>query len=143
MFPDEFHLQTLNAFLQSCAELQENVNVKNIIIALIDRLAMYAHRADTGGIPSDIKLFDIFSQEVSGVIQVTMVTHELCYIHYIYTCMYLHELFSQKIGSLPKRKVHICILKSTCVMAVRPYIHVHVLLYRLGVQNVRVCSCYS
>ena len=46
------------------------VNVKNIIIALIDRLAMYAHRADTGGIPSEIKLFDIFSQEVSGVIQV-------------------------------------------------------------------------
>lgn len=70
VFPDEFHLQTLNAFLQSCADLQENVNVKNIIIALIDRLAMYAHRADTGGIPSDIKLFDIFSQEVSGVIQV-------------------------------------------------------------------------
>ena len=70
VFPDEFHLQTLNAFLQSCTELQEAVNVKNIIIALIDRLAMYAHRADTGGIPSEIKLFDIFSQEVSGVIQV-------------------------------------------------------------------------
>ena len=81
MFPDEFHLQTLNAFLQSCAELQENVNVKNIIIALIDRLAMYAHRADTGGIPSDIKLFDIFSQEVSGVIQVTMVTPDTCTLH--------------------------------------------------------------
>lgn len=70
VFPDEFHLQTLNAFLQSCAELQEAVNVKNIIIALIDRLAMYAHRADTGGIPSEIRLFDIFSEEVSGVIQV-------------------------------------------------------------------------
>ena len=50
------------------------MNVKNIIIALIDRLAMYAHRADTGGIPAEIKLFDIFSQEVSGVIQVTMAT---------------------------------------------------------------------
>ena len=70
MFPDEFHLQTLNPFLQSCAELLENVNVKNIIIALIDRLAMFAHRSDSGGIPPNIKLFDIFSQEVSIVIQV-------------------------------------------------------------------------
>ena len=46
----------VNAFLQLCAELQESVNVKNIIIAVIDRLAMYAHRADTGGIPSEITI---------------------------------------------------------------------------------------
>ena len=70
MFPDEFHLATLNTFLKSCADVQETVNVKNIIIALIDRLANFAHRSDTGGIPNEIKLFDIFSQEVSLVIQV-------------------------------------------------------------------------
>ena len=70
VFPDEFHLQTLNQFLQACADLQETVNVKNIIIALIDRLANFAHRSDTGGIPDSIKLFDIFSQEVSMVVQV-------------------------------------------------------------------------
>lgn len=68
VFPDEFHLQTLNSFLQSCADLLENVNVKNIIIALVDRLATFAHRGDTEGIPSNIKLFDIFSQEVSVVV---------------------------------------------------------------------------
>ena len=70
VFPDEFHLQTLNLFLKSCADLQETVNVKGIIIALIDRLAAYAHRSDSGGIPPEIKLFDIFSQEVTLVIQV-------------------------------------------------------------------------
>lgn len=69
VFPDEFHLQTLNLFLKSCADLQDTVNVKGIIIALIDRLAAYAHRSDSGGIPADIKLFDIFSQEVTLVIQ--------------------------------------------------------------------------
>lgn len=37
VFPDEFHLRTLNNFLMACAELHQNVNVKNIIIALIDR----------------------------------------------------------------------------------------------------------
>lgn len=40
VFPDEFHLQTLNPFLRSCAELHQHVNVKNIIIALIDRYAL-------------------------------------------------------------------------------------------------------
>lgn len=40
VFPDEFHLQTLNPFLRSCAELHQHVNVKNIIIALIDRFAV-------------------------------------------------------------------------------------------------------
>ena len=41
------------------------VNVKNIIISLIDRLALFAQRDDeSGGIPRDIQLFDIFSQEV-------------------------------------------------------------------------------
>ncbi|KAL4613614.1 vacuolar protein sorting-associated protein 35 [Arapaima gigas] len=69
VFPDEFHLQTLNPFLRSCAELHQNVNVKNIIIALIDRLALFAHREDGPGIPADIKLFDIFSQQVATVIQ--------------------------------------------------------------------------
>ncbi|CAL4064925.1 unnamed protein product [Meganyctiphanes norvegica] len=69
VFPDEFHLQTLSAFLKACAELHQDVNVKNIIISLIDRLANYAHREDGPGIPDDIKLFDIFSEQVSQVIK--------------------------------------------------------------------------
>ena len=77
VFPDEFHLGTLDLFLKSCADLQPEVNVKNIVISLIDRLANYAHRSDTEGIPTSIPLFDIFSQEVSLVIQVSL---GLCYL---------------------------------------------------------------
>lgn len=108
VFPDEFHLQTLNPFLRSCAELHQNVNVKNIIIALIDRwlailliqhsslsctstesylislsplrLALFAHREDGPGIPAEIKLFDIFSQQVATVIQVRVVIVKNCMI---------------------------------------------------------------
>ncbi|XP_063226754.1 vacuolar protein sorting-associated protein 35 isoform X2 [Bacillus rossius redtenbacheri] len=73
VFPDEFHLQTLNPFLKSCAELQPGVNVKNIIISLIDRLAVFSQRTDgavgSGGIPSDVKLFDVFSDQVATIIQ--------------------------------------------------------------------------
>ena len=71
MFPDEYHLQTLNAFLKACAELHQDVNVKNIIIALIDRLAQFAHRDDGPGIPNDIRLFEIFSQQVANVVKVS------------------------------------------------------------------------
>ncbi|XP_069112436.1 vacuolar protein sorting-associated protein 35-like [Argopecten irradians] len=69
VFPDDFHLQTLSSFLRACAELHESVNVKNIIIALIDRLAQFSQNEEGQGIPSDIQLFDIFSQQVSQVIQ--------------------------------------------------------------------------
>ncbi|XP_070386983.1 vacuolar protein sorting-associated protein 35 [Dermacentor albipictus] len=69
VFPDEFHLQTLSCFLKACAELRPQVNVKNIIISLIDRLAAYAMKEDGPGIPGDIKLFDIFSDQIAQVIQ--------------------------------------------------------------------------
>ncbi|BFZ13558.1 hypothetical protein BsWGS_16597 [Bradybaena similaris] len=69
VFPDEFHLQSLSSFLRACAELHPNVNVKNIIIALIDRLAAFAQNEEGSGIPAEIQLFDIFSQQISQVIQ--------------------------------------------------------------------------
>ncbi|CAG0880651.1 unnamed protein product [Darwinula stevensoni] len=69
VFPDEFHLQTLHGFLKACAELHLNVNVKNIIISLLDRLALFAKKEDGGGIPSGIHLFDIFSEQVAMIIK--------------------------------------------------------------------------
>ncbi|KAL5022144.1 hypothetical protein ScPMuIL_001299 [Solemya velum] len=69
VFPDEFHLQSLSSFLRACAELHASVNVNNIIIALIDRLAQYAQNEEGAGIPTDIQLFDIFSQQITQVIQ--------------------------------------------------------------------------
>jgi vacuolar protein sorting-associated protein 35 len=56
--------------LKACAELQPGVNVKNIIIALIDRLALYSQRSD-GGIPAEIRLFDVFSEQIAQIIQVS------------------------------------------------------------------------
>ena len=44
MFTDEFHLHTLGSFLSATAQLQTKVNIKQIVIALIDRLAAYAAR---------------------------------------------------------------------------------------------------
>lgn len=44
MFPDEFHLHTLDQFLSATARLNPNVNVKAIVIGLMDRLSNYASR---------------------------------------------------------------------------------------------------
>lgn len=41
---DDFHLHTLDSFLNATAQLQRNVNIKQIVISLIDRFANYAAR---------------------------------------------------------------------------------------------------
>ncbi|KAF8953768.1 Vacuolar protein sorting-associated protein 35 [Haplosporangium bisporale] len=44
VFHDDFHLRTLGPFLSATAQLHPKVNVKQIVIALIDRLAAHAAR---------------------------------------------------------------------------------------------------
>lgn len=44
VFPEDFHLHTLTPFLSATAQLHPRVNIKQIVIALIDRLAAYAAR---------------------------------------------------------------------------------------------------
>lgn len=44
MFPDEFHLHTLDQFLSAVARLNPHVNVKAIVVGLMDRLSAYAQR---------------------------------------------------------------------------------------------------
>jgi vacuolar protein sorting-associated protein 35 len=44
VFPDEYHLHTLDKFLAATARLNPHVNVKAIVIGLMDRLSAYAAR---------------------------------------------------------------------------------------------------
>ncbi|KAK4885950.1 hypothetical protein RN001_002221 [Aquatica leii] len=75
VFPDEFHLQTLNPFLKSCAELEPGVNVKNIVISLMERLAAFSQRSESvelgqsdEGVPPNVQLFEVFSDQVASII---------------------------------------------------------------------------
>jgi len=45
VFSDELHLHTLNEFLSATAQLNKGVDVKQIVISLIDRFANFAARA--------------------------------------------------------------------------------------------------
>lgn len=48
VFPDEYHLHTLDQFLAAVSRLNPHVNIKIIVIALMDRLSSYATRESTG-----------------------------------------------------------------------------------------------
>lgn len=85
VIPDEFHLQTLDPFLKSCAQLESGVNVKNIIISLIDRLAAYNQRVAKNqlstaeeksptAIPNDVQLFEAFSVQIANIVQVCLLS---------------------------------------------------------------------
>lgn len=55
MFPDEFHLYTLDQFLSATARLNPHVNVKAIVISLMDRLSAYAEREADAETPEQRK----------------------------------------------------------------------------------------
>ncbi len=53
VFPDEFHLHTLDQFLAAVSRLNPHVNVKAIVIGLMDRLSAYAEREAQDGTSED------------------------------------------------------------------------------------------
>lgn len=67
MFPDEFHLYTLNVFLKSCCELQSSVNVKTIVILMINRLTVFTFQNSNA---SEVKLFEVLTEQIANIIQV-------------------------------------------------------------------------
>lgn len=54
-------------FLKSCEELHPGVNVKNIIILMIERLATHTQKNQEA---ESLQLFDIFSDQVASILQV-------------------------------------------------------------------------
>jgi len=67
VFPDEFHLATLQQFLATCTSLKEKVKVRLIIEALSDRLC--AHLSSGGAMPADVPVFRIFNDACSSIIE--------------------------------------------------------------------------
>ncbi|KAI8913261.1 vacuolar protein sorting-associated protein 35 [Gorgonomyces haynaldii] len=75
VFQDEFHLRCLDTYLSAVARLQRDVNVKQIVISLIDRFSAYANRVreelqdGSNGIPEDVKLFEVFWTQVNELVK--------------------------------------------------------------------------
>ncbi|CAO4365744.1 unnamed protein product [Caenorhabditis nigoni] len=70
VFADDFHLATLNEFLNACGQLQQEVNIKILLIALVDRLALYTNSSIEGQpAPTKMQLFEIFSEQATNLIK--------------------------------------------------------------------------
>jgi vacuolar protein sorting-associated protein 35 len=77
-FPDDYHLKTLKLFLESCTQLQAGVDVRSIIIIMLDRMSRYAGEAQTQGEEFDI--FTLFKTYIDKILQehaTTMETRKL------------------------------------------------------------------
>lgn len=55
VFPDEFHLNTLDQLLPAISRLNPHVNIKAIVIGLMDRLSKYAERESESETSDDRK----------------------------------------------------------------------------------------
>ena len=70
VFPDEFHIKTLELYLKTCAELHEEVNIKNIIVSLVERFVKCLD-LNTDCVKEQKNLFEIFSKQISEIINVS------------------------------------------------------------------------
>eukprot|EP00753_Platysulcus_tardus_P009456 PLAT212.11.p2 GENE.PLAT212.11~~PLAT212.11.p2 ORF type:complete len:793 (+),score=492.36 PLAT212.11:16-2394(+) len=68
VFPDEFHLRTLQAFLTACTQLQPDVDVKSILISMMNRLSSYCE-SEEGAIPREVKAFRMFNDASAKIVQ--------------------------------------------------------------------------
>lgn len=71
VFPDEFHLATLETFLETCGQLQEGVKVKDIIISLMNRLSNFAMETPEA-MPRDLEMFPLFHTHTSKIISASV-----------------------------------------------------------------------
>jgi vacuolar protein sorting-associated protein 35 len=67
VFPDEFHVKTLQPFLEACTTLDDKVEVKAVLVTLMDRIANWFKEGNA--IPEDVPAFKLLMEYVAKVIQ--------------------------------------------------------------------------
>ncbi|ODA77226.1 hypothetical protein RJ55_06853 [Drechmeria coniospora] len=69
VFPDEFHLHTLDRFLAAVSRLNPHVDVKSIVIGLMDRLSEYADREGSTGKGTDQEKAEAEAEALSDLLE--------------------------------------------------------------------------
>ncbi|OUC47911.1 vacuolar protein sorting-associated protein 35 [Trichinella nativa] len=69
VFPDEFHVRCLNIFLKTCADIHQMVNIRNVLVTLIERLSSLGVTEEGRIIQEDANLFDVLSDEIASIVQ--------------------------------------------------------------------------
>eukprot|EP00771_Trimastix_marina_P004117 gnl/Trimastix_PCT/854.p1 GENE.gnl/Trimastix_PCT/854~~gnl/Trimastix_PCT/854.p1 ORF type:complete len:824 (+),score=310.59 gnl/Trimastix_PCT/854:56-2527(+) len=68
VFPDEFHLATLQTYLEALESLEPGVDVVSIIIAFLDRLARFG-ATNRDAIGDGVRLFEKFSESIERILE--------------------------------------------------------------------------
>jgi len=68
VFPDEFHIHTLDIFLKSITELKEKVDARTILESMMGRLSQHTANTNTP-IPPEINAFKLFNDCISTLIE--------------------------------------------------------------------------
>ena len=68
-FPDEFHLQTLEQLLETTASLNTEVDIKNIFINLMDKLAKFAAGSEGETAGAKVNIFKLFKKYTDKIIE--------------------------------------------------------------------------
>lgn len=70
VFPDEFQLETLEAFMLMCVKLVRGVNMRTILVSIIDRLTRFVSSSDDAKKAAlDAKAFQVFREQLPAVVK--------------------------------------------------------------------------
>jgi vacuolar protein sorting-associated protein 35 len=71
VFPDEYHLQSLESLLDTTSNLNPNVDIKSIFINLMEKLSKFAANADSDvvTINKDLDIFKLFKKYTDKIIE--------------------------------------------------------------------------
>lgn len=70
VFPDEFQLDTLDAFMTTCGKLVKGVNMRTILVSIIDRLARFVTASQEAKITArNAKAFSVFRAQLPAVVK--------------------------------------------------------------------------
>ncbi|KAF4673140.1 Vacuolar protein sorting-associated protein 35 [Perkinsus chesapeaki] len=67
VFPDEYHLATLDSLLTTCSKTNSAVDLKPIIVNLMNRLAVYVS-SNPGSVPQDLDVFELFRSHLDRML---------------------------------------------------------------------------
>lgn len=68
VFPDEFHLKTLELYLKTISLLEPKVDTISLVITLVKRLAKFG-MAQRHRIGPEVRLFETFNENIQHIIE--------------------------------------------------------------------------
>lgn len=70
MFPDEYHLETLDEFLVSCGKLSNSVDIRVVLGALTERLTRFASNSEENReLTHQARVFETFQHRLPIIIE--------------------------------------------------------------------------